>query len=457
VRRLPLSPAPSIVDPDSRAVAPAAAPLARCVATVRTVFAMSSSAPLGRPPVAALRLGGSLLLGLMLAPVGEAAWRAELTPGVRVATEYSDNVTYADKARDPVSDLSLTTEPSFDWSLDRGDLRLVGRSRERFERFLDHDELDGNDPGHRVTLTWQPVERWTVEVSEDFERIRDLTEAVAAGEIVVERERRTTNDAEATLTYRPTERLSVAGAYTNYNSQSSNPANTDYLLHAAQLTTSLQLTEQFGFSLGANLQDYDFNPFPGSRTRFFTRNYGLFLGAGYQVNERLQLSAQLGERLTEQTARFPVLDATPFPPRFVEQQDTTSDLANTFSTLASYQLERGSITLSASQDLTATSGAEGTVERRRLSLSGNRWLTEAWQVGGSIASTTNQSNTDQAGFVSRNTRSLSGNADLTYRFDEVWSAGFSVRHVQYRDTDLQTEVERNAALVSLSARWPYLL
>lgn len=33
----------------------------------------------------------------------------------------------------------------------------------------------------------------------------------------------------------------------------------------------------------------------------FTRNYGLFLGTGYQVNERFQLSVQLGGRLTEQS------------------------------------------------------------------------------------------------------------------------------------------------------------
>ncbi len=412
---------------------------------------------LGRRLAAIPRVGAALILALLLATEAGAAWRVELTPGVRVATEVSDNVTFADKDRDAVNDIFLTVEPALDWSLDRGDLRLEGRSRERIERFLENDQLDGNDPGHRVTLTWQPVESWTVEVREDFERTRNLDDVVAAGGIVVERERRTTNDAGATLTYRPTEQVTLSAAYTNYNSQSANPSNTDYLLHMGQLTGSYQLTEQLGVSLGANIQDYDFNPFPNSRARFFTRNYGLFLGTGYQVNERFQLSAQLGERLTEQTTRFPVVDVTTFPPRLIEAQDTTSNLANTFSLSATYRLERGSITLDASQDLTATAGAEGTVERRTLHLAARRWLTPDWQVSGSAGYSTNKSDSQQTGFLSRDSRSLNGNLNLTYRFNDEWSGGLSLRRLQYRDTGIHTEVVRNSAVVTVTARWRNLL
>lgn len=409
------------------------------------------------PPPAALRAALSCLFALFLAAKGEAAWRVELIPGVRVATEISDNVTFADKDREAVNDLFLTVEPALDWSADRGDLRLEGRSRERFERFLENDQLDGTDPGHRVALTWQPVEQWTVEVREDFQRTRNLDEVVVAGGIVVERERRTTNDAGATLTYRPTEKVSLSGAYTNYNSQSANPNNTDYLLHMGQLTGRYQLTEQLGVSLGVNVQDYDFNPFPGSRVRRFTRNYGLFLGTGYQVNERFQLSVQLGGRLTEQTGRFPAVDVTTFPPRLIEVQDTTSNLADTFFLSATYRLERGSITLNASQDLTAAAGAEGTVERRSLRLTASRWFTPDWQVGGSAGYSTNKSDAQQQGFVSRDTRSFSGNVNLTYRFNDEWSGGLSLNRLQYRDTGTHTEVVRNAAVVSVTARWRNLL
>jgi len=412
---------------------------------------------LGHRVVAALRLVASILLVLLLAVEAGAAWRVQLTPGVRVATEVSDNVTFADKDRDAVNDVFVTLEPSLDWSLDRGDLRLQGRSRERFERFVENDQLDGNDPGHQVTLTWQPVERWTVELREDFQRTHNLNDVVAAGGIVVERERRTTNNAGVTLTYRPTEQVTLSAAYTNQNSQSANPGNTDYLLHMGQITGSYQWTEQLGFSLGANIQDYDFNPSPGSRFRFFTRNYGIFLGTGYQVNERLQLSVQLGERLTEQTSRFPVVDATTFPPRLVEEQDTTSNLANTFSLSATYRLERGSITLDGSQDLTATAGAEGTVERRTLRLGLHRWVTPDWQVGGSASYSTNKSDAQQAGVISRDSRSLSGNVDLTYRFNDEWSGSLSLRRLQYRDTNLHTEVVRNSAVVTVTAHWRNLL
>ncbi len=412
---------------------------------------------LARRLAAALRGGAAPLFVLLLAADAAAAWRVELTPGVRVATEVSDNVTFADKDRDAVNDIFLTVEPALDWTLDRGDLRLAGRSRERIERFMENDQLDGNDPGHRVTLTWQPTEQWTVELREDFQRTRNLDEAVAAGGIVVERERRTTNDAGATLTYRPTEQVTVSAAYTNYNSQSADPRNTDYLLHMGQVTGSYQWTEQLGFSLGANIQDYDFNPFPGSRARFFTRNYGLFLGAGYRVNERLQLSVQLGERLTEQTTRFPALDATTFPPRFTEEQDTSSNLANTFSLAATYRLERGSITLDGSQDLTATAGAGGTVERRSLRLAADRWITPDWKVGGSVSYSTNKSDTLQAGIISRDSRSLSGSANLTYRFNDEWSGGLALRRLQYRDTAIGTEVVRNSAVVTVTARWRNLL
>ncbi len=410
------------------------------------------------PPLrcTALLAAGVALLALTPGQ-GEAAWRVQLTPQVRVATEYSDNVTFADRDQKSISDLSLSVEPALEWSLDRGDLRLQGRSRERFERFLDNSDLNGNDPGHRVTLTWQPTERWTLEVHEDFARTRRLDDAIAAGEIVVQRERRTTNDAGATLTFRPTERVTLSAAYTNYNSQSSDPANTDYLLQMGQVTGSVQLTEQLGVSLGASVQDYDFNPFPGSRVRFFTRNYGLFLGTGYQVNERLQLSLQLGERLTEQTTRFPVVDTTTFPPRLVASQDTSSNLANTFTLSATYRLDRGTITFNASQDLTATAGAEGTVERRNFRLAAHRWVTPDWQVGGSANYATNKSDTQQQGFASRDSRTLGGSADLTYRFNDEWTGGLSLRHLQYRDSALGTQVSRNSVLLSLTARWPHLL
>jgi len=413
------------------------------------------------PLAAVVRVGASLLFVLSLTAEVEAAWRVQITPEVRVATEVSDNVTFANKDQDAVNDVLVTLEPSLEWSLDRGDLRLEGRSRERFERFVENDQYDGSDPGHQVTLTWQLVERWTVELREDFQRTHNLDDVLTAGGIVVQRERRTTNNAGATLTYRPTERVTLSAAYTNQNSQSDFPRNSDYLLHMGQLTGSYQLTEQLGFSLGANIQDYDINPdptrpVPFDRARSFTRNYGLFLGTGYQVSERFQFSAQVGERFTEQTFRGARFDTTfPFP--LVEEQDTTSNFANTFSLSATYRLERGSITLNGSQDLTATAGAEGTVERRTLRLAADRWLTADWRLGGSAGYSTNKNDAQQVAASSQDSRSLNGNVNLTYRFNDEWSGGLSLRRLRYRNTANGTEVVRNSAVVTVTARWPHLL
>jgi len=308
--------------------------------------------PHGAPQVAArwLACGPLLVLFLFVAP-SDAAWEVRLTPEVSAATEYSDNVTSASKQAEALDDLSLAVTPALTWSADRQDFRLDGRSDLRAERFLENGNLDGEDWGHRLGATWRLNERWSLAAHEEWRQRRNLDELIEAGEIVVERQRLTTNEAGATLTWQPTERTRADLAYTNYDSQSEVLANTDYLLHMAGLTASLQATEQLGLFTGANFQDYDFSPTPGdpARRRFFTRNYAAFAGAGYQFSERLDARLQVGARYTEQTTRALAIDATTFPIGFVELEDTATSTNGTFSGSATYALESGAITLNATR------------------------------------------------------------------------------------------------------------
>ncbi|RMF86859.1 MAG: hypothetical protein D6739_02550 [Nitrospirae bacterium] len=394
---------------------------------------------------------------LVAAVPAAAAWRVEVTPEVTARVEASDNVNFASTDRDALSDLSLWFEPALSWSLDRGDWRLEGRSREQVERFVEHDELDGSEPGHRVSLTWRPTPRLTLSLSEDFQRTRNLQDLFAAGAVVTERTRVTTNEAEASLTYQPTERWSLTASYTNYDSQSENPRFFDYLLHMVQASASRGLTERLGLTVGANLQDYDFNPTPGSRSRFFTRNYGLFAGIGYQGSERLDLTLQVGGRLTEQTVRFAVLDASRFPARLREEQDTTSNLASTLSLRATYRFERGEARLDLSQDLTASAGSQGTLERRTARLAARRWLSPDWRVDGAVVYSANKSDTTSNLVVGRDTRAWTLTGGLHYRITDHLEAGLTLRRLRQHDTNLGTRVRRSTAMVSITGRWPKLL
>lgn len=408
------------------------------------------------PCVAARWLAcGPLLVLFLFVARGDAAWEVRLTPQLSLATEYSDNVTYASNNGDQRSDLSLAATPALGWSLDRIDLRLDGRSDLRVERFLDNGDLDGADWHHRLGATWRLNERWTLAASDDWRETRNLDDLIDAGAIVVQRELRTTNEATATLTGTLTERTSLNLSYTNYNSQSEDPTNTDYLVHMAAVNATLQATEQLGLQAGANFQDYDFNPIPGdpARRRFFTRNYAVFAGANYRLSERLDARLQVGARYTEQTTRGLALDATAFPVGFVEIEATSDGVNGTFSGSATYALDRGAITLSASQDLTATTGAEGTVERRSFGLNANDWFAPDWQWSAGVLYSTNQTDTGLA-TTERDTHSLSAVAGLRYRINDYLDADLRVRRFDSQDDARGSDVERQTVVLTVTGRWP---
>jgi hypothetical protein len=401
-------------------------------------------------------LCGPLVVLLLFVAGGEAAWEIRLVPEVALGAEYSDNVTYASKQGQQIDDLSFVATPALTWSADRQDFRLDGRSDLRVERFLEQSNLDGEDWGHRLGATWRLNERWTLSTNEDWRQSRNLDDFIAAGEIVVQRERRTTNEARAAVTWLPTERTQASLAYTNYDSQSDDPANTDYLLHMAALSASLQATEKLGLFAGANVQDYDFSPRSGSATRFFTRNYGLFLGGGYQLTERLSANVQVGGRLTEQTVRGLALDVTTFPVTLTEVEDTTSNTGETFDLSATYQLERGRIEVHASQDLSATAGAEGTVERRSFGLNASDWFAPDWQWNVAISYTENQSDTGLAA-TERDTSGLAATAGLHHRINDYLDARLQVRRLDFQDDARATDVERHTVVLTVTGRWPQLL
>jgi hypothetical protein len=400
--------------------------------------------------------GPLLVLFLFVAP-SHAAWEVRLIPQITAAAEYNDNVTNVIKQGRQVEDLSLTTTPALTWSFDRQDLRFDGRSGLTVERFLDHGDLDGEDWGHRVGATWRLDERWSLSASEDWRQSRNLDDFIAAGEIVQQRERRTTNDARAAITWLPTERTQASLSYTNYNSQSERTANSDYLLHAVGLNASLQATERLDLFTGGNFQDYDFNPIAGSRTRFFTRNYSGFLGGGYRLSERLSTHVQVGARRTKQTTRGIALDATTFPLTFTELEGTSTSTGTTFDLSATYQLARGQIEARASQDLTATAGAEGTVERRSFRLHASDWFAPDWEWTALFSYTKNQSDTGQSDVVERDSRGTYVVLGLHYRINDYLDATAQLRRSDYRDNAVDTETARNAAVLTITGRWPTTL
>jgi len=411
---------------------------------------------LGAPCVAARWLAcGPLLVLFLFVASSDAAWEVRLEPGLALGGEYSDNVT-ASSGGANIEDLALTGTPSLRWSFDRQDLRFEGSSALRVERFLNHSDLDGDDPSHRLRATWRLTERWTLAASEEWRESRNLDDLIEAGEIVVQRERRTTNEASVTLQWSPTEWTGVDLDYSNYNSQSEDPTNTDYLLHMVGLTASLQATERLGLFAGANLQDYDFSPTPGdpARRRFFTRNYAAFAGAGYQFSERLDARLQIGARYTEQTTRALALDATTFPIGFVQIEATNGSTNGTFSGTATYTLDRGAIAFSASQDLTATAGAEGTVERRSFGLSANEWFAADWQWTASLSYTENKNDSAQAGVTQRDSLGTYLTAGVRYQINDYLDAQLQVRRLDFRDDGRNTDVEGNSVVLSITARWP---
>jgi hypothetical protein len=399
---------------------------------------------------------GPFLVMLLFVAESDGAWQVRTVPGVTLGAEYSDNVTAS--AGDKIEDAVLVATPSLSWRLDREDLRFEGRSALRVERYLDNGDLDGEDPSHRLGATWRLNERWTLSASDEWRESRNLDDLIEAGEIVVQRELRTTNEAQATLTWLATERATLSVTYTNYNSQSDDPSNSDYLLHSVSINGSLGLTERLGFFAGANVQDYDFSPSLGdpARRRTFTRNYAVSGGAGYQFSERLEAQLQLGARHTEQTTRAVALDVTTFPIGFVEIEETSGSVNGTFSGRATYALERGSISFSASQDLTATAGAEGTVERRTFALNARNGFAADWEWSAGVTSSSNKTDTGLAA-TERDTRSLSYRVGLSYHINDYLDAQFRVRRLDFQDDARTTDVERHSALVTLTARWPHNL
>jgi hypothetical protein len=151
-----------------------------------------------------------------------AAHAGDLVIGAESDIRFDDNV-YGSSDRE-VSDAYWTIAPTFELEQRWQTVTLGVNAWPTYEMFFDESDVDGFNYDADATLRWEPTERASFELSEDFRRHRSLRDLDTAGGVQPGRDYFAQNLAHATFDYRtsPQGRLSLSGWHTLWRFERSN-------------------------------------------------------------------------------------------------------------------------------------------------------------------------------------------------------------------------------------------
>ena len=181
---------------------------------------------------------------------GEIGIDNDLIVGAESDLRFDDNVYGA--SRDEVSDGYWTIAPTFEllqkWETLTAELNVWPT----YELYFDESSADGFNADADARLRWEPSERFSFEVSEDFRRYRSLRDLDTSGAVEFGRSHFAQNFASASATYRTSPRgtLSLSGWHTLWRFEE--VLRTDQQSGAASLRYDHLVTQRV--RIGGNLQ-----------------------------------------------------------------------------------------------------------------------------------------------------------------------------------------------------------
>ena len=416
------------------------------------------------------RLTLLLLLGAAALPLSAAEWAFE--PGVDARYRYDDNFRLQRDNEIDVNEGALRAWADFSRRTARSE--LTG-SAEVTDRRFDEDGLDTTDLRFDILSFYNLSPRQRVNL--DFNLIKDTTLDSLLEEtgIVFDRTDRT----RATLTpgwiysYDEKTQLSASASLADvqYDDAGARTGLGDYRNYSLNLSAARMFSPrtQLILAAGASRFERDDNSIESD-------NQQLTLGFDHQYSERISLGGSLGARRTETTLRqgafvcpagfdrtdffeflvtgAPCIDrATGATANLIQTTFTTESSSTGFvgNLNASYDLERGSVSLSANRSVQPNAFSGTTVTDSVVAMVEHRF-SERLQADLRVQWTRSEDSSDNN--LSLDQSFIRVTPGLRWRLSRDWSFRASYRYTEQSRENTDEDATGNAVTLSLIYQWP---
>jgi hypothetical protein len=190
------------------------------------------------------RIVGILFFVLAMFTNTSTAGVVELTPGIRLAAEYDDNIDFTSDSSNADDDFSGSAIPSIRLRYTTERLDFMGRGEVDFKKYLNQTNFDRTNQFYEARTQYQAHQRW--QLTGNYSFLRDETTDLQFEETgrSFERRRAIRHNARAGVQFALTE-LSDIGSFINYiRADFSGRDNTDYDYYQIELPYTKRLQNQ---------------------------------------------------------------------------------------------------------------------------------------------------------------------------------------------------------------------
>ena len=383
-----------------------------------------------------------------------------------IEEKYNDNVFF--NADNEEADFLTRFSPTVEGGrrTERTELRLSGRPD--FYYYRNTTELNAVDQYYNGSLGHRWTERLNTTLSAGFLDDERPERELAETGLLFNTKRRQRWTCDLAGQYQASEAMAMALSYGYQDETFDDPQYYDLRAHKVSVLLSRYLAPLLTRSTGrlqAGYASYDY-----SRRYSFGNvlqtvdvddrqsidNYSLSVGLAHSMTERMELTVDLGARLTRQQnqARLHITDIFGG-----ERYETNTAKEDSWGFVGSlnfeYASERSRFSLLFSHDLVPASGSNGATERTTLRLADEGRLTGDWYFDLAARAYQNRSDEKDAGSdVDEFTVQLA--AGLRYVFDRRWSLGSYWRSTWIDDRVVDIDKAQNTLALQLMWNWPVL-
>lgn len=387
----------------------------------------------------------------------------KVSPYIAATQEYDDNILYNNNEEELIDDAVTTF--SFEADIRNRSERIDVSAAAGFawKEYWENTELGGLDQSFDASASSRLTEKFSLSLATDYSkdsrRDRDFEESGLVDESnrpvteqVLERVVRTRQNTELSTDYVLSEITTTSLSYEYSQSDYDDPEFADYFSHNAGIGVERDISTilpEARVNIGVHYLRYEseLSEFEtNEQTDRIIDSVSAMAGINGRLTERIQVSAQLGARLTDTSITIRN-ETGVLIKEFYSEWGTIGELKYR------YEKEYTNYNLSLTHDITPRSSTGGTVNNTASVISMNHRLTEKIRVG-----------LEAGYYLNRSDASLSSEEidehamrirpDLRYIISEyVFLEGFySFRSVM--DEVSNTETERNLVMILVSIGYP---
>jgi hypothetical protein len=187
---------------------------------------------------------GILFFVLVVSPNTSTAGVVELTPGIRLAAGYDDNIDFTSDSSNADDDFYGRAIPDMRLTYTTERLDFMGRGEVDFKKYLNQTNFDRTNQLYEVRTQYQAHHRWQLTGNYSFRRDETTDLQFEETGRAFERRRTLRHDARAGVQFALTE-LSDIGSFANYRRADYNGRdNTDYDYYQIELPYTKRFRNQ---------------------------------------------------------------------------------------------------------------------------------------------------------------------------------------------------------------------